>query len=209
MNETTMQVMLEMKNSASPQLAAFGEQVKATSATVNTSGVQMQQSMGGIGQTVMQNQQAFSDLAMGVNYLGTTFLGLGVAMQMSNDETLKAAGNTMMMVGAIMTAVGSASQFVYAISKMVQALKALRVQQILTQAFSGPKGWIALGVGAAVAGGAIYGVSKMESGATRTAQPKFAATIENKVYLDSKQIGAAARKDIVLQQQRNNTSGVR
>jgi hypothetical protein len=213
MNDTNLAVVLEMQDSASPQLRAFGEQVKATAANVKTAGGTMNTTMGGVDTTLAKNKMALRELASGVMYLGGTFLALGVAMSSSNNETVKSIGNTVMMVGAFMTAIGSSVQFIAAISKMINALKALQIQQILTQAFSGPAGWATLVAGAAIAGGVVYGVSKYSSAANKASG---GTTVNNNVtqniagsVVTERQLTDNVHKGLLLKQARAGTTGIK
>ena len=158
-----------------------------------------------VSDTLSKNRMAIRELAMGVGYLGTTFLGLGVAMQNSNNQTLKGFGTTFMFVGAIMTAVSSSVQFISAIAKMVDALKKLQVAEMLTQAFAGPVGWAGLAAGAAVAGGIYYGVSKME-------KAQHSVTINQHIagsVVTEKQLTTNVQRGLLLAGQRSFTTGVK
>lgn len=212
MNETNLAVILEMQDNASPQLKAFGDNVKATAGTVNAAGGQVTTTSSGIDKSLQKNKAALRELASGVMYLGTTFLGLGVAMSQSNDETIKGIGNTIMMVGAFMTAIGSSVQFIAAIGKMISALKALQIQQILTQAFSGPAGWATLAAGAAIAGGVVYGMSKYQSAATKAAGGQTNVNVTQNIsgsVVTERQLADNVQKSLLLKQNRNGSTGFR
>ena len=212
MNDTNLAVVLEMQDNASPQLRAFGEQVKATAGNVRTAGGTMNTTMGGVYQTLSKNKTALRELASGVMYLGGTFLVLGVAMSSSNDQTVKNIGNTVMMVGAFMTAIGSSVQFIAAIGKMVHALKALQIQQILTQAFSGPAGWATLAAGAAVAGGVVYGVSKYSSAQTKAASGTTNYNVTQNIggsVITERQMTDNVHKGLLIKGQRSGSTGIK
>ncbi len=212
MNDTNLAVVLEMQDNASPQLRAFGEQVKATAGNVRTAGGTMNTTMGGVDQTLSKNKMALRELASGVMYLGGTFLALGVAMSSSNDQTVKNIGNTVMMVGAFMTAIGSSVQFIAAISKMIHALKALQIQQILTQAFSGPAGWATLAAGAAVAGGVIYGVSKYSSAQAKVTSGTTNYNVTQNIggsVITERQMTDNVHKGLLIKGQRSGSTGIK
>ena len=181
MNEASLAIILTAQDQATPQLKNFST-------------------------TLTSNKAAIRELAMGVSYLGMTFLGLGIALEKSNNAFGQSVGQMLIMVGSIMSAIGAAAQFVSAVAKMVNALKILNIQQIITQALMGPAGWITLGVGAAVATAAVAGTVAYSRAETKSEQK---VTIENKIYLDSKQIAGPVRKQFVLNQQQNATSGIR
>ena len=212
MNETNMQVMLEMRDNASPQLRAFGDTVKQTATTVRTSSTTMGDSIGGVSNQLVSNKQAFMEMSSGVRYMGTTFLALGLAMQSTNNETLKSIGNIVMMTGAIMTVIGSAAGFIGAIGQMVNALKALRIAQILTQAFSGPAGWATLAIGAGVAGAAVYGASRMNAGPRVNPNAPQNITINQHIagsVVSERQLTDNVQKGLLLKGQRNPSTGIR
>jgi len=168
--------------------------------------------MNSISQSLAKNKAAFRELAMGVMFLGGSMLGLGVAMSQSNNEVLKSVGNIFMMAGSIMMAVGSSVQFIAAIGKMANALKALRLQQILTQAFAGPAGWASLAVGAAVAGGVVYGMSKYEGAQAKSAGG--ASTVNNVTQhiagsvVTERQLTDSVQQGLLQKGQRNYGTGV-
>ena len=212
MNETNLAVVLEMQDNASPQLRAFGEQVKATAGNVKTAGGTMNTTMGGVDQTLAKNKMALRELASGVMYLGGTFLALGVAMSSSNNETVKSIGNTVMMVGAFMTAIGSSVQFIAAIGKMIHALKALQIQQILTQASVGTGRMGDVGGRAAIAGGVVYGVSKYSSAQTKAATGATNINVTQNIagsVVTERQLTDNVHKGLLLKGQRNGTTGVK
>ncbi len=212
MNETNLQVILEMQDNASPQLKTFGENVKQTAADVKTAGSSTVQTSTSMDNSLAKNKAALRELASGVMYLGTTFLSLGIAMSQSNNEGVKSIGNMIMMAGAVMTAIGSSVQFIAAIGKMINALKALQIQQILTQAFSGPAGWATLAAGAAIAGGVVYGVSKYQSAAAKsttgqTGNINVTQNIAGTVVSD-RQLTDNVHKGLLLKGQRNAGTGI-
>lgn len=212
MNETTLQILLEMRENATTQLKLVGDAIKSTAADVKGAGGSMNQTMGGVDQSLVKNKAALRELASGVMYLGTTFLGLGVAMSQSNNETVKGIGNTIMMVGAFMTAIGSSVQFIAAIGKMINALKVLRIQQILTQAFSGPAGWATLAAGAAVAGGVVYGMSKYESAQTKAAGGTTVNNVTQNIagtVVTERQLADNVQKGLLLKANRSGSTGIR
>lgn len=184
MNEATLGILITAQDQATPKLQ-------------------------GLQNTLTSNRTAIRELAMGVSYLGTTFLGLGIALQRSNSTMAQSIGNTAIMVGAVMSAIGASAQFVSAIARMVHALKVLNIQQIITQALSGPMGWATLLGGAAIAGGTIAGVAAYSRSQTKAEKQ---TTVNVKVQgsvVTTRQLGDEVRKQIILNQQRNVTSGIK
>ncbi len=155
-----------------------------------------------VGDVLANNRSAIRELASGTAYLGSAFLGMGLAMKSSNVASLQSAGNMLTMVGGMMSAIGTTAHFVSAIAKMTNALKVLNVQQIIANALS-PGGWAKLAIGGVVAGGMIYGFSKMSSSSAQN------VTLENKTYLDGRVIAQNTRTNIIKLQNRTNSSGIK
>lgn len=189
MNDAQLGILMTM--SGSEQVTAGFNSVAGTAKTTNN--------------VLITNKMALRELAMGMTQIGVAALSVGVLMKQSNDQLVSNIGNYVMLAGGIMSAVGSSVQFISAISKMVDALKKLREAQILQQAFAGPAGWAALGIGVAVAGAATYGIARYESSQNKAA----AVNLHTTVNLDGKKVGEAVRTNIILTQQRNNTSGIK
>jgi hypothetical protein len=205
MNEAGLQILITSDNyqalaGINGVKQALGTTGTAVAATTGTTTMQMK----GLGDTLADNRTALRQLASGMTMVGTTALTMGIALKSSKNEMVSGIGNTVMMAGALMTAVGSSVQFISAISKMVAALKSLAISEAIVKAFQGPTGWVALGVGAAVAGGAVAGINAMSKSET-----KANITINNQIKLDGKQITQAVRTQTVVIQQQNNTSGYR
>jgi len=181
-NEATLGILIQANDQATPKLT-------------------------GLGNTLSENKMAIRELAMGVSFLGVSFASMGIMLKGTNSELGKGIGNTLLMTGAIMTAIGSTVQFISAIAKVVDALRKLAVMEAIVKAFQGPAGWAMLGIGAAVATGAVAGISAMGRGEKRAAV-NITNNIQGSVVTD-KQIADTIRRELVKTQQRNNTSGIR
>jgi hypothetical protein len=155
-----------------------------------------------LGATVSDNRMELRQLAMGVGFLGMQFSMMGMMARQSETAIGKNVGTTLMYVGALMTAFSTSVQFVRSIQQVTAALKGQAVMQALVNALTGPGGWAKLAIGGAIAIGAVAGINAM----TKNEQK---VTIENKVNIDGKQLGTAAKREIILNQQRNNTSGIK
>ena len=115
-------------------------------------------------------------------------------------------GNYVMLAGGIMSAVGSSLQFISAIAKSEDALKKLKAALISVEAFSGVPGWVALGVGAAVAVGATVGISKLTS-----SENKSNVVINNHIagsVVTEKQLTATVQKGLLIKGQQNLSTGI-
>jgi hypothetical protein len=177
MEQSTLGVLLTCTDNATPQLKQLGA-------------------------TVSDNRMELRQLAMGVGFLGMQFSMMGMMARQSETAIGKNVGTTLMYVGALMTALSTAVQFVRSIQQVTAALKGQAVMQALVNALTGPGGWAKLAVGGALAFGAVAGINAM----TKNEQK---VTIENKVLLDGKQIGESARRAIIHNQMQNgNRSGI-
>jgi vacuolar-type H+-ATPase subunit I/STV1 len=153
------------------------------------------------------NMAAVRQLGYGITYLGTSFLAMGFALKQSNSALGQTVGNMMMTVGAIATAIGSSFQFIAAIGKMVNALRTLATWQMITKALSGPWGWAALAGAVAVAGVSISATNKKVA-ETTTSKSKVSPVIINN-FIDGKKVSGVVRTNIIADQNRNGTSGIR
>ena len=156
-----------------------------------------------LGSTLGDNRMAIRELAMGVTMMGASFMAMGVALSQSSNQTAQAAGRFLMLTGSIMTAIGSAVQFVSAISKTIDALQKLAASEIFAEAMANPLLPL-LGVGAAAAltFGVTKGISSMNSANTK---------VENtvNVNLNGKQVADSVKQQLVINAQQNaKTSGV-
>ena len=152
------------------------------------------------------NRMAFRELAMGMTQIGVAALSVGVMMKESNNQLVSNIGNYVMLAGGIMSAVGSSLQFISAIAKSEDALKKLKAALISVEAFSGVPGWVALGVGAAVAVGATVGISKLTS-----SENKSNVVINNHIagsVVTEKQLTATIQKNLLVKGQQNLTTGI-
>lgn len=157
----------------------------------------------GLGTTLSDNKMAIRELSMGTMMLGASFMAVGVALKGTNSALGQSVGQTLMMVGSIMTAIGSTVQFISAIAKTVHALQTLAASEAVVQALTNP---LFLLLGLAAGAGIIAGISALNKGETKSSQK---ITIDNKINIDGKQMAAVVRKEIVVNQQQNNTSGIK
>jgi hypothetical protein len=119
--------------------------------------------MPGVTSAFIENKSAIRELAQGTSYLGSAMLGMSVAMKSSNNAALQGIANMLGLVGGVMTAVGSATHFINAMTRMTSALQKFNIMQAIAAALSGPGGWIKLAAGVAIAGAATYGITKLAS----------------------------------------------
>jgi hypothetical protein len=179
MNTATLMILLSMQDQATPKLQSFG--------------------------TVLQkNQVAIRQLGAGVATLGTALLGMSVALKNVNNPMAQSIGNTIQIIGGMMAAVGAAASFIASIGKIKKAIDALIASQILQKALSGPAGWATLAAGLAVAGGVSYAASQKSSGSTTNITNNIQGSV-----VTEKQLAENVRKQIIAQQSRNVTSGIK
>ena len=198
MNDTTLGIIVNMK-----------ENVTSTTKGVN-------QSMGSLSDTMADNRMKMRELGMGVSYMSMTMLGLGVAMQQTNNQFLKTTGSTLAWIGGIGMGISGAVQFISAISKVIDALKSLQIAEMLSQAFSGPAGWAMLLGGAAVAGGIYYGVTRSQSAEAKVAKSDAKSTTVNNITIHNQgslyaqqDLISDIQKGLIQTQQRTSTTGIK
>jgi hypothetical protein len=170
--------------------------------------------IGGLTESMASNRIAVRQLASCVTYLGATFMSMGVAMQNSNNQFLQSNSSTMIFIGGLLTAVGSAAQFISAISRIIDSLRKLAAAQILVKALSGPAGWATLAAGVAVAGVTIAGVSKMTSGTpatSKTDKPVSTINITQNIagsVTTERDLTNNLHRGLLLKEQRSNKTGI-
>lgn len=150
------------------------------------------------------------DLTTGTTYLGTALLGMGIALERSNNSLARNAGNMLTMVGGILSSVAALAHMTQALTYVTAALQRLNVAQAIANALSGPAGWAKLAVGAAVAGGAVYGISKLAGGGGGDNQA--AAPVQVNVYgsvVTQRQLVDEIHEGLLQRQNRTVTSGLR
>ena len=146
---------------------------------------------------LLNNRMAFRELGRGLTFLGTSALGVGIAMQESGNQAVKNAGRWVTMAGGIAMAIGSSMRFVSSLGMVVKGLKDLQLAEIMTKAFSGWGGIAMLGVGAAAAVGVATYASK-ESHATHSVQ-----TVNHEIKLDGNAVTNAVKSNLIYNQNRN------
>jgi hypothetical protein len=150
------------------------------------------------------------ELTMGDTFLGSSMLGMGAAMSVSNDKTAKSAGNMLMMVGGIMTAVGSAAHFVSAITSMTKALNTMNIAQLFANALAGPGGWAKIALGVGIAGAAAYGISKATS-TVSAKEEKASVTVNQHIagsVVSEREVVDLAHKGLLVKQDRSYSTGI-
>ena len=178
------------------EAATLGVSLQLTSDTVTPQ-------MKSLTNTFTDNKAAIRELSMGVTMMGASFMAMGVALKGTNSALGQSVGQTLMMVGSIMTAIGSTVQFISSIDKTIDALQRLAQSEIITEALANPLLPL-LGIGAAaLAIGAVKGISAEKKGETSVNN-----TIN--VNLDGKQVAAAVKQKLIINGNQNaGTSGIK
>jgi len=200
-------VLIKADNQLTPELMTVNTSLAESERRHDAVARQSDRAQASTAAAMRRSRTAIRELAQGVGFLGSTFIGLGASMRDSNNEMEKATGNTLLMVGTLMSSMAAAAQFVQAISKIITALKALHIQQLITHALSGPRGWAIL-AGAAVVGATAYiGYNAMQS-KVATADKKV-ATVQVNVNMDSRTLTQPIKRNIMLGQDQNFNTGFR
>ena len=185
---------------------------EATLALVLKLNDQASAGMDQVSRKMVLNRQAVRDLAQGFTFLGSSLLGVGVALSQSNNEFSKNVGQMAIFVGGLLSAVGSSIQFIFQMQRMIKVLKELAIAQTILQAFSGPKGWATLGIGLAVAGGAVYGINQFTK-TTGQAERRTGQTtiINNNVQsvITERDLNEMSRSYVIRKGDQNGNTGVR
>ena len=138
-DEAAVNVVMRMRDEASADLA----QVGGTMANTETQALQ---------------------LNLALTSVGAAFSAVGALVNQLDNPMAKMAATFLMTAGAMMTTVSAIIQMIPYIRQLITWIRNLAIAQAILQALSGPKGWVTLGVGLALAGGATAGIVGMTGG---------------------------------------------
>ena len=184
MNEAGLAVVVSMRDEASMPMQQFGK-------------------------TMGQTRAEAMNFRFALMAVGGVMMHVSSLLNQMDNPMAKTAADFLRMSGyAVMTAT-SIMMVIPQIQKLIGWLKQYNVTMAITQALSGPKGWIALG-GAVVAAGAVVAVSRAGQG-----QPQAVSQttiINNNIagsILSEQELGELSRKQIIKTQGRSGTSGIK
>jgi len=207
--DNNIEVLLTMRDEATPVANAFNQTVATTKSAIGGLGGTTAP-LGGLKESLLSNKSAMRELSTGAMFLGSTIWGMSAALQQSNNQTAKSAGNIMSMVGGIMVAVGSAAHFVSAITSMTKALNKMNIAQLFANALAGPGGWAKIAVGVGIAGAAAYGISKATSSVSAK-EGKASVTVNQHIagsVVSEREVVDLAHKGLLVKQDRSYSTGI-
>jgi hypothetical protein len=207
--DNNIEVLLTMKDEATPVANAFNQTIAQTKSSIGGLGG-TSAPMTGLKETLLANKSAMRELSMGAMFLGTSMVGMGAAMSASNNQAAKSAGNILMMVGGIMSAVASAGQFISAITRMTSAINKMNIAQIFANALAGPGGWAKIALGVGIAGAAAYGISKATS-TVSARESKASVTVNQHIagsVVSEREVVDLAHKGLLVKQDRSYSTGI-
>jgi len=184
MNEAGLAVVVSMRDNASGPMRQFGK-------------------------TVEQTRMSAMELKMAGMAVASVMMNLSQVLGRVDDPTAKAAARFLSISGNVIQTGVAMSLMIPRIAGLITWLKQLNVTLAITQALSGPKGWIALG-GAVVAAGAVVAISRSGQG-----QPQAVSQttiINNNIagsVITEQELGELSRKQIIKTQGRSGTSGIK
>ena len=181
MADSQLRILMTLKDEASAKMGSFSRQLK-------------------------EQERAWRSVSLTLTATGGAMTSVGVLLNKLNNDTANQVSNFLIWGGAVASTMGSIIRLLPVLANLARQLKQLAIAQALLKAFSGPVGWIGLGVGVAAITGTM--LTLRSSGATER-RPAQRIVIENKTILDGRQIGIATRREILLDQERNSTSGFR
>ena len=100
-----------------------------------------------MGQQVQQTQMSADNLKMTLTATGAAMSAVGALIARMDSPMAKAASNFFIIGGAILTTTSAIMQMLPMLTQLIASLRSLAIVQAVLQAFSGPGGWIALGIG--------------------------------------------------------------
>ena len=110
------------------------------------------------GQNVQQQEMQALQFNVALIAVGSALSAMGSLLNQIDNPMAKMGAQFMMTAGAVFTTTSAIIQMMPAIRGLIQWLRNLAIAQALVQALSGPKGWITLGAGLAIAGAATAGI---------------------------------------------------
>lgn len=179
-NEAGVTVVLRMRDEASAQMESFG-------------------------QTTQQTQIEALQMNAALTAMGSAFTAVGALIGQIDSPMAKVASNFLLTGGAILTTTSAVIQMLPYIRQLIAHLRTLAIAQAIVQALSGPAGWIGLGIAAGAAGGIALATRGGGGGVSTT-------VVNNNIQgsvITERQLGEITRREIIKDQERNNTSGIR
>lgn len=125
------------------------------------------QKMKGMGQTMQNTQQQAFQFNLMLTTLGSAMSALGGLLGQIDSPLAKQAQKWFAIGAAVFLSISAISQVINIMKPLIATLRQLAVVQAIVQALSGPGGWLTLGVGLALAGGATAAIVGMTGGFSR------------------------------------------
>jgi len=215
MDNTNVEVLLSLRDELTGGINnAIGEleRLKGTTTSIGTTSEAQAPKVKGFSDQLMAQKSAYRELQMGAMFLGSSLMSMGVAMRASNNESLRGASNLMMMVGGISMAVGTASHFISAITKITSALQKMNVAQLIANVLQGPFGWAKILGGAAVLGLAGYATTRAITSATSKGTASGGNTVNQYIAGDivtQDKITDQMHRGLLMKSSRNYSTGIK
>jgi len=160
------------------------------------------------GKTISQTRAEAMNFRFAMIAVGGVMMHMSSLLNQLDNPMAKSAADFLRMSGYIVMTANSVMMMIPQIQKLITWLRQLNVTMAITQALSGPKGWIALGIGAAVATGAVIAVSRAGQGQA----PSQTTIVNNNVQgsvITERELGEITRREIIKTQDRSSSSGIR
>lgn len=120
-----------------------------------------------MGSTMAQTEIQAFQLNLALTSVGAAMSAVGSLVSQVENPMAKMAGTFLITAGAMMTTLSAIIQMIPYIRSLITWLRKLAIAQALVQALAGPKGWITLGAGLAIAGAATAGIYAATGGFSR------------------------------------------
>lgn len=188
-NEAAVAVVVRMRDEASPKMQQFGQNMNKAS------------------QSMQQTQVAALEMKVAVLAAAQVFSQLSSLLGQIDNPAAKAASRFLNIANYIILTGVAIQTFLPMIKSLIIQLRSLAVAKALVSAFSGPVGWIGLGVGAAAVGG-VTALALSNRGREGGGQH---ITVTNNIggsVIAEREIGEITRREIVKVRQRNGSSGI-
>ena len=156
-----------------------------------------------LGATTQKTQFTMQELSSTLTATGSAMAAVGALMSQMDSPMAKTASKFLMIGGAILTTSSAIMTMLPLITKLTASLRSMAIAQTLVHALSGPVGWALLG-GAVVGGG--IGIASMSRGSQ--GNTSVINNIQGSVITE-REVGEITRREIIKNQDRNSSSGIK
>lgn len=162
--------------------------------------------MSGLGTTTRRTQSDMQTFRMTMLTVGSALTSVGALIGRIDSPQAKMASNFFLIAGAVAHTASALTRIIPTITKLTASLRSLALIQSIVSALSGPAGWALLGAGV-IAGGIGTAAIMRSSGSSATTNVTN-YNIGGSIVTE-REVGQLSRREIIKDQGRNSSSGIR